>query len=200
VWAPNLLAKPKQTPVRRAPTEVFERAFENVTLVGLAVLTTSESLARRGSPPRPRGPIHAQTSTFWWVQTTSSQCGWRWHPSVFCTWRGTCRPDAGRRTKFASVKSLDSSEFSSEFSDLKILSSNVKVNPVISWNGHNSFHRIFPLNSQDFTTPQIFFKFSGFDYTSNSFLIKPLRTNDRKTRPFREILSQRKGRGEDRVE
>ena len=55
-------------------------------------------------------------------------------------------------------------------------------------------------NSQDFTTPQISFKFSGFDYTSNSFLIKPLHTNDRKTHPFREILSQRKGRGEDRVD
>jgi len=41
--------------------------------------------------------------------------------------------DAGRRTKFAPVKSLDSSEFSSEFSDLKTLTSNVKVNPVISW-------------------------------------------------------------------
>jgi len=40
--------------------------------------------------------------------------------------------NAGRRTKFAPVKSLDSSEFSSEFSDLKTLSSNVKVNPVIS--------------------------------------------------------------------
>jgi len=40
--------------------------------------------------------------------------------------------DAGRRTKFAPVKSLNSSEFSSEFSDLKTLSSNVKVNPVIS--------------------------------------------------------------------
>jgi len=39
---------------------------------------------------------------------------------------------AGRRTKFAPVKSLDSSEFSSEFSDLKTLSSDVKVNPVIS--------------------------------------------------------------------
>ena len=40
--------------------------------------------------------------------------------------------DAGRRTKFAPVKSLDSSEFSSEFSDLKTLSSNVKVNLGIS--------------------------------------------------------------------
>jgi len=39
---------------------------------------------------------------------------------------------AGRRTKFAQVKSLDSSEFSSEFSDLRTLTSYVKVNPVIS--------------------------------------------------------------------
>jgi len=77
---------------------------------------------------------------------------------------------AGRRTKFAPVKSLDSSEFSSEFSDLKILSSNVKVNPVILWNGHNSFHRIFPSNPQDFTTLQISFEFSGFYYTSTAFL------------------------------
>ena len=46
--------------------------------------------------------------------------------------------NAGRRTKFALVKGLDSSEFSSEFSDLKTLQSNVKVNPVISWNGQNS--------------------------------------------------------------
>jgi len=97
-----------------------------------------------------------------------------------------------RRTKFALVKSLDSSEFSSEFSDFKTFSSNVKVNPVISWNGHNSFHRIFPLNSQDFATPQISFEFSGFYYTSSSFHIKPLQTNDRKTRPFREILSSGK--------
>jgi len=72
---------------------------------------------------------------------------------------------AGRRTKFAPVKSLNSSEFSSEFSDLKTLLSDVKVNPVISRNvisrnvisrnGHNSFHRIFS------------FEFSGFFYTSN---------------------------------
>jgi len=40
--------------------------------------------------------------------------------------------DAGRTTKFVPVKSLDFSEFSSEFSDLKTLQSNVKVNPVIS--------------------------------------------------------------------
>ena len=121
--------------------------------------------------------------------------------SIFNSKNWSChRRNAGRRTKFSPVKSLDSSEFSSEFSDLKTLKSNVKVNPVISWNGQNSFHRIFPSNSQDFTTPQISFKFSGFDYTSNSFLIKPLHTNDRKTRPFREILSQRKGRGEDRLQ
>jgi len=62
------------------------------------------------------------------------------------------------------------------------------------------FHRIFPSNSQDFTTPRISFEFSEFYYTSNSFLRKPINTNDRKTCPFREILSQRIGRGEDRVE
>ena len=37
------------------------------------------------------------------------------------------------------VKSLDPSEFSSEFSDLGTSTSNVTVNPVISLNGHNSF-------------------------------------------------------------
>jgi len=94
----------------------------------------------------------------------------------------------------------DSSEFSSEFSDLKTLSSNIKVNPVILWNGQNSIHRIFPSNSQDFTTPQISFEFSGFFYTSNCFLIKPIHSKDQKTGSFREILSQRKARGEDRVE
>jgi len=92
--------------------------------------------------------------------------------------------NAGRRTKFAPVKSVDFSEFSSVFWDLKTLESIVKVNPVISWNGQNSFHRIFPSNSQDFTTPQISFEFSGFDYTSNIFLIKPLRTSDRKLALF----------------
>ena len=39
---------------------------------------------------------------------------------------------ASRTTKFAPVISLDSSEFSSEFSDLGTFTSNVKVNPVIS--------------------------------------------------------------------
>jgi len=42
------------------------------------------------------------------------------------------RGNAGRRTKFAPVKSLDSSEFSSGFSGLKTFANNVKVNPVIS--------------------------------------------------------------------
>jgi len=110
--------------------------------------------------------------------------------SIFNSKKWSChRRNAGRRTKFSPVKSLDSSEFSSEFSDLNTLKSNVKVNPVISWNGQNSFHRIFPSNSQDFTTPQISFEFLEFYYTSNSFLIKPNNTNDRKTRPFPEILS-----------
>ena len=38
------------------------------------------------------------------------------------------RDDAGRRTKFAPAKSLDSSEFSSELLDLRTFSSNVKLN------------------------------------------------------------------------
>jgi len=108
------------------------------------------------------------------------------HLTCEATWPNS---PAGRRTKFAPVKSLNSSEFSPEFWDLGIFTSNVKVNPVISWNGHNSIHKIFPSNSQDFSTPQISFEFSEFYYTTNSFLIKPPCTNDRKTRPFREILS-----------
>jgi len=78
---------------------------------------------------------------------------------------------AGRRTKFVPIKSLDSSEFSSKFSDLGTFTNNVKVDPVISWNGHNSRHFIgfflrilrillhikFPSNSQDLTTPQTAF-------------------------------------------
>ena len=61
----------------------------------------------------------------------------RRHGGVIAVPTGTGRGEvciayAGRRTKFAPVKSLDSSEFSSEFSDLKTLTSNVKVNPIIS--------------------------------------------------------------------
>ena len=51
--------------------------------------------------------------------------------------------NAGSRTKFAPVKSLDSSDSDSKIWDLKIFASNVKVNPVISWNGQNSFQRFF---------------------------------------------------------
>ena len=109
-------------------------------------------------------------------------------------------PDAGRWTKFAPVKSLDSSEFSSEFSDLNFFYRNVKVNPIISWNGQHSFHRIFFSNSQDFTALQISFEFSRFYYTSNSCLIKPINTNHWKTCPFREILSQLIGTGNGRVD
>ena len=97
-------------------------------------------------------------------------------------------------------KVSDSSDSDSKNWDLKIFASNVKVNPVISWNGQNSFQRFFSESSQFFITPQISFEFSGFYYTSNSFPVKPIIMNDRKTCPFREILSQRKGRGEHRVE
>jgi len=92
------------------------------------------------------------------------------------------------------------SELSSEFGFWGSFSSNVRVNPVFSWTGQISFQRILPPYSQHLATPQICFEFSGFYYTSNSFLITPIKTNDRKTCPFREILSQRIGRGEDRVE
>jgi len=46
------------------------------------------------------------------------------------------------------------SELSSEFQPWGTLSNNVRVNPVISWNGHNSFQRILPSNSRHFTIPQ----------------------------------------------
>jgi len=71
--------------------------------------------------------------------------------------------------------------------DVQELLNGSGLNQVISWNGRNSFHRIFPSNSQDFTTPQISFEFSGFYYTSKSFLIKPNNTNDRKTCPFKKL-------------
>ena len=90
--------------------------------------------------------------------------------------------------------------FDSKLSDLKVFASNVKVNPLISWNGQNSFQRFFSEKSQIFTTSQISFEFSDFYYTSNSFPVKPIIINDRKTCPFREILSERKGRGEHRVD
>jgi len=86
----------------------------------------------------------------------------------------------------------------SKLSDLNFFASNV-INSVISWNGQNSFQRFFS-ESSIFTTPQISFEFSDFFYTSNSFPVKPIIMNDRKTCPFREILSVRKGRGEHRVE
>jgi len=77
---------------------------------------------------------------------------------LFVTWRirmsDTSHSYAGRRIKFAPGKSLDSPNFSSEFSVLGTFPSNVSVNPVISWNGHNSFQRIFPSNSRYFTTLQ----------------------------------------------
>jgi len=77
---------------------------------------------------------------------------------------------ASRRTKFAPGKSLSISELSSEFEFWGSFSSNVKETPVFSWKGQNSFHRIFPPYSQHFTTTQISFEFSGFYYTSSSFL------------------------------
>jgi len=109
-------------------------------------------------------------------------------------------PVAGLNSSLLLEKVSRFSELSSEFEFWGFFSSNVKVNPVFSWKGQNSFQRILPPYCQHFTTPQISFEFSGFYYASNSFLIKPINTNDRKTCPFREILSQRIGRGEDRVE
>jgi len=91
--------------------------------------------------------------------------------------------NAGRRTKFAPVKSLDSSEFSSEFS----------LNAVISWNGQISFNRIFPSNFQDFATPQISFEFSVFYHTSKSFFMNPINTNLLFSRNFQ---AERKRRGQ----
>jgi len=55
------------------------------------------------------------------------------------------------------LKSPDSWNFSSEFWVLGTFSSNVKINLVISWNGHNLFYRIFPSNSQDFAIPLVVF-------------------------------------------
>jgi len=118
---------------------------------------------------------------------------------LFARWFGlTLTPVAGLNLLPEKVSRF--SELSSEFEFWGSFSSNVKVNPVFSWKGQNSFQRIFPSCSQHLTTPPISFEFSGFHYTSNSFLIKPINTNDRKTCPFREILSQQIGRGEDRVE
>jgi len=62
--------------------------------------------------------------------------------------------NTSRRIKFAREKGLDSWNFFSECWVLGTFSSNIKVNPVISWNGHNSVQR------------NITFKFSAFCYTS----------------------------------
>jgi len=66
------------------------------------------------------------------------------------------------------------SELSSEFEFLGSFASDVKVKPVYSRKGQNYIQRIFPPYSQHFTTLQISFEFSGFYYTSNSFLVKPI--------------------------
>jgi len=52
--------------------------------------------------------------------------------------------------QICSRTSLDSWIFSSEFWVLGTFSSNVEVNSVNSWNGHNSFQRIFPLKFSEF--------------------------------------------------
>jgi len=67
--------------------------------------------------------------------------------------------NAGNRIKFAPGKSLWFPNIFSDFLRIRTFSSIFKVNPVI-WNGHNSFHRIFP------------FKFSAFYYTSTSIVYK----------------------------
>ena len=60
--------------------------------------------------------------------------------------------NANLKTKFAWAKSPDSCNFFSKFWVLGTFSSNVKINPVISWNGHTLFQRIFLSNSGNFTT------------------------------------------------
>ena len=61
--------------------------------------------------------------------------------------------------------------------------------------------RIFPSNSQDFTTPQSSFEFSGFYYTPNSFLIKTNHNKQLKNSPFSRnlVTTERKRRGQDGV-
>ena len=67
---------------------------------------------------------------------------------------------AGRRIKFTRRKSL--------YSNNLILRNFFKVNPVISWNGQNSFQRIFPSNSRHFTTPLRHFRVHFFSEKSRS--------------------------------
>jgi len=56
------------------------------------------------------------------------------------------KTNTSRRTKFARETCPNSWNFFSEFWVLRSFSSNVKVNPVISWNGHNSFGDKAPTN------------------------------------------------------
>jgi len=63
-----------------------------------------------------------------------------------------CHPS--RRTKFAREKVPILGTFFSAFWVLQFFSSDVKANPLISWNGHTSFQRIFPSNSRNFITRQ----------------------------------------------
>jgi len=72
------------------------------------------------------------------------------------------------------------------------------VNPVFLWKGQNSFQRIFPPYCQHLTTPQISFEFSGFSYTSNSFLIKTNQHKRSENLLFSRnlVVAERKRRGQ----
>jgi len=86
--------------------------------------------------------------------------------------------------------------------EMWVWKSGAKIDPATGMRNRDfSLEQIWSCDRrQDFTTPQHSFEFSEFYYTWNSFLMKPINANNWKTRPFREILSERKGRGEDRVE
>jgi len=72
---------------------------------------------------------------------------------LFAGFRSTLTPVAGLNLLQEKVSRF--SELSSQFEFWGSFSSNVKVNPVFSWIGQNSFQRIFPLYSQHFTTPLV---------------------------------------------
>jgi len=96
--------------------------------------------------------LESQIASFWWTGP-----------------RTLDGAHAGRTMKFARRRSLDSWNFSSEFWVHGTFSSNVKVQPVISWNGQNSFQRIFPFKFSAFYYPLHHYEFGQPKFFSKTF-------------------------------
>jgi len=110
-----------------------------------------------------------------------------------------CRSYAGRRTKFATGKGPSIFRTLLRIRILRIFFKLCQIKPSILMKRTKLFPANFSSIFSAFYYTSNFLWILRFYYTSNSFLTRPINTSDRKTCPFREILSQRIGRGEDRV-